>query len=168
MPGDRRMQHKCALDFGRTHPVARHVDHIVNTTGHPVIAVLVAGRAVTGEVKALVRVEVGLFESLMVAVDSPHLPRPRGLQCKHSCHTITFELFTGLGVENCGLYSEERHSRRARLGRDGSGKRGDENPAGFRLPPRIDDRAAFLADLLVGPAPRFRVDRLADRSQQLQ
>src|SRR5690606_23721930 len=39
---------------------------------------------------------------------------------------------------------------------------------GFGLPPGIDDRAAALADVLVVPLPGFRVDRLADRTQQTQ
>ena len=36
------------------------------------------------------------------------------------------------------------------------------------LPPRVDDRAALAADVLVVPDPRLGVDRLADRPEQPQ
>ncbi len=48
----------------------------------------------------------------------------------------------------------------------GSGR--DENSARFGLPPRVDDRAAPLPDVLVIPHPRLGVDRLTDRPQQAQ
>ena len=52
----------------RAEPVARHVDHVVDAAGDPVVAVLVAPAAVAGEVHALVGGEVGLHEALVVAV----------------------------------------------------------------------------------------------------
>src|SRR4029453_42660 len=44
----------------------------------------------------------------------------------------------------------------------------EEDPAGLRLPPRVDARAALAPDHLPIPDPRLRVDGLADGSQQTQ
>ena len=48
------------------------------------------------------------------------------------------------------------------------GQRRDHDRAGLGLPPRVDDRAAAAADVLVVPEPGARVDRLADRAEQPQ
>ena len=48
------------------------------------------------------------------------------------------------------------------------GKRRDHDHPGLGLPPGVDDRAAFTADVLVVPHPRLGVDRLTDRSEQAQ
>src|SRR6185312_10091621 len=48
--------------------VAADVDHVVDAAGDPVVAVLVAARAVAGEVVAGVGAEIGLDEALVVAV----------------------------------------------------------------------------------------------------
>ena len=47
-------------------------------------------------------------------------------------------------------------------------QRRDHVAAGFGLPPRVDDRAALAADVLVVPHPGFRIDRLADGAEQAQ
>ena len=47
-----RMRDQRALDFGRAHAVARHVDDVVDAAGDPVIAVRVAAAAVAGEILA--------------------------------------------------------------------------------------------------------------------
>ena len=49
-----------------------------------------------------------------------------------------------------------------------AGQRRDHDHARLGLPPRVDDRAAAAADVLVVPDPRLRVDRLADRAEQSQ
>ena len=48
------------------------------------------------------------------------------------------------------------------------GQRRHHDPAGLRLPPRVDDRAALLADDAVVPHPGLGIDRLADRAEQAQ
>src|SRR5258708_32059456 len=75
---------------------------------------------------------------------------------------------TAFAVDNHRLNAEERLGCRARLGRDGARKRGDENAAGFGLPPRVDNRTAFVADHAVIPQPRFGIDRLADAAEEPQ
>ena len=50
--GDLRMRDERAFDLRRAEPVARHVDHVVDAAGDPVVAVRVAAAAVAGEVGA--------------------------------------------------------------------------------------------------------------------
>ena len=70
--------------------------------------------------------------------------------------------------QNLGGDPGERSRGRTRLGAREAWQRRDHDRAGFGLPPGVDDRAALAADVPVIPHPRFRVDRLADRSQQPQ
>ena len=49
-----------------------------------------------------------------------------------------------------------------------AGQRRDHVAAGFRLPERVDDRAAPAADRVVVPHPGFRIDRLAHGAEQTQ
>ena len=51
--------------------------------------------------------------------------------------------------------------------RDPRQRRDHDHPR-LGLPPRVDDRAALAADVLVVPDPRLGVDRLADRPEQPQ
>ena len=55
--GNLLVQHQRALDFGRAHAVAGDIEHVVHAPGDPVVAVLVATGAVTGEVVARVRLK---------------------------------------------------------------------------------------------------------------
>ena len=66
------------------------------------------------------------------------------------------------------MYAKERTGGGARLGGGRPRQRGDQDTAGFGLPPGIDDRACAFADMGVVPVPGFRVDRLTDRSQNAQ
>ncbi len=58
--------------------------------------------------------------------------------------------------------------RRPGLGRRDAGQRRDHDRAGLGLPPGVDDRSSVAAERIPVPAPRLRVDRLADRAQQPQ
>src|SRR5690606_3052540 len=51
--GDLRVSNHGALHFGGAHAVTGDVEHVIDTPGDPPVAVLVAARAVTGEVHAL-------------------------------------------------------------------------------------------------------------------
>src|SRR5690606_40887084 len=59
------------------------------------------------------------------------------------------------GVQTCAL-----PICAARLRRRDAGQRRDHDPARLRLPPRVDDRCASAADVLLVPDPRLGVDRL--------
>ena len=71
-------------------------------------------------------------------------------------------------IDDIRLYAGQRQRARARLGVRDPGKRRDEDHAGFRLPPGVDDRAAAAADHPLIPHPRLGIDRLPDAAQQAQ
>ncbi len=71
-------------------------------------------------------------------------------------------------IDHVGDDAEERERGRARLRRGRPRQRGDHDASGFRLPPRVDDRAAAPADDPVIPHPRLGVDRLAHGAEQPQ
>src|ERR1700752_3152463 len=145
------------------HTMAGDVDDIVDAPGDPVIAVLIAPTAVAGEVLALVGREVGLLEAGVVAIDGAHHAGPGpgdaeiagGLAVKH----------LAFGVDDLRHHAEEWPRRRTALQLVRARQRRDQDSAGFGLPPGIDDRAAVFADHAIVPFPRFRIDRLADRSE---
>ncbi len=154
-----------ALDLRRTQPVAADLDHVVHAPDHPDIPVLVAPRAVAGHVHTGEARPIVLHVAVGIAVDGAHHARPRALD-----HQIA--LFVGrsgvtLFVQHVHLDAGEWQRRTARLQRRARQRR-DHEVARFRLPPRIHDRAALLADHAVIPAPRLRVDRLAHTAQQPQ
>jgi hypothetical protein len=72
----RGMADQRRFDFRRAHAVTGDVEHVIDATGDPVIAVVIAAAAVTGEILALVGGEIGLDEALVIAVDRPHLAGP--------------------------------------------------------------------------------------------
>src|SRR5690606_10847728 len=126
-----------------------------------------AAAAVSGKVISLVLAEVGLHEALMIAEDGPHLAGP-GVLYRQDALSLHLLLQLAFGREDDRLHAEEWLGRRSGLGGNGAGKRADHVAAGFRLPPRVDDLAALLADMLVIPEPGLGVDRLADRPEQAQ
>ena len=73
-----------------------------------------------------------------------------------------------LAIDKDGLDAEEGPCRRSRLGRGRAGKRGDQDAAGFGLPPGVDDRAAPFTHNFVVPHPCLGIDRLADTSQKAE
>src|SRR3954453_20467448 len=71
-------------------------------------------------------------------------------------------------VDEHGMDARKRLRRRAGLHLDRSGEGRDENAAGLRLPPGVDNRTASFADDAPVPSPGFGIDRLADRAEQTQ
>ena len=63
-----------ALHLGGAEPVARHVEHVVDPPGDPVVAVLIAPAAVAGEVGPAILLEVGVLEALVIAPHGARLP----------------------------------------------------------------------------------------------
>ena len=70
-------------------------------------------------------------------------------------------------VYNRRAYAEKRLHSRAGLQRMAR-QRCDHMSARFRLPPRINDRAALFTDYVVIPYPGFVVDRLTNRAENPQ
>jgi hypothetical protein len=74
--GDLRMSDQRAFDLRSAHSVAGNVQHIIDATSDPVVAVSIAPRAIAGKVFAGKGFEVGVDEALMIAVHSAHLAGP--------------------------------------------------------------------------------------------
>mmetsp|Transcript_2388 Transcript_2388/g.3152 ORF Transcript_2388/g.3152 Transcript_2388/m.3152 type:complete len:297 (+) Transcript_2388:1357-2247(+) len=162
------MGHQCAFDLGCAHAVTRDVDHVINTAGDPIITILIAAAAVTGEVIAFVVREIGLLETLMVAPDGAHLAGPAVLDAQDALNPVAFDFHTGLRIQNHRRNTKERFHRSPWFGWMGTGQRGHQMTASFSLPPGVDDRAFALADNVVVPVPGLRVDRLAHSSEGAQ
>ncbi len=100
----------------------------------------------------------------MVAIDGAHHAGP-SVEDDEIARRLAFEN-VAVGIDDGRLHAEEGQRRGAGLELGGARQRRDENAAGLRLPPRVDDRTALLADHVVVPLPRFRVDRLAHGAEQ--
>ena len=102
----------------------------------------------------------------MVAPHGAHHAGPGLLDAQLAAFT-QFSLGTVL-TQDHRLHTEERTVRTPRLQRHRTGKRSDHKTAGLGLPPGIHDRTPVATDLLVIPDPRFRVDRFAHGSENLE
>ena len=110
--GHRRMGDQRALHLGRAQAMAADVQHVVDPAGDPVVAVLVAARAVAGEVQALERGEVGLHEAVMVAVDGAHHAGP-GIEHHEIALARALEQ-PALAIHDPRLHAEERRGSPSR------------------------------------------------------
>ena len=164
--GHFRMRHHGTFDLGSTHAVTGHVQHVIHATGDPVVAILVAARTVTGEVHATEGLEVGIDETVVVAVQRTRLARP-GIEDHQVAFGGTLDQVAQV-VHQRRHHAEERAGCRARLEAGSARQRADQDAAGLGLPPGVDDRATLLAHGLVVPVPGFGVDRLTHRAQQAQ
>ena len=101
-----------ALDLGRREPMAGDVHHVVDAAEQPEVALLVALRAVAGEVHAREAAPVRLLVPLRVAVDAAEHRRPRPLQ--HEIAAATERHGLALAVDDVGLDAGEREGRASR------------------------------------------------------
>ena len=142
-----------------------HVHHVVDPAEQPEVALVVELAAVAGEVAALEAAPVGLLVALGVAVDAAQHRGPRPGEGEVAAATL--DAMAGV-VDHLGLDAREREGGRPRLGGRGARERADHDGAGLGLPPRVDDRAAAAADVLVVPHPRLGVDGLAHAAEQAE
>ena len=110
---DRRVADQGALDFGRSHPVAGNVDHVVHSAQQPVVAVLVLAASVAREIQSFVGAEVRLDEPVVVAPRGPHDARPRLLDAQLAGRAVWH--LVALVVDDDRLDAEERAAGTARL-----------------------------------------------------
>eukprot|EP00967_Tisochrysis_lutea_P145676 scaffold273837_cov27-Tisochrysis_lutea.AAC.3 len=121
----------------------------------------------TRPVEAAVDGEVGRDIAIVVAEHIANRRRPGGLDCEEAfARTL---LFDALLIDDGRTDAEEWPHRRARLHVGArNGQRHDHDATCLRLPPRVDDWAALLANDLIVPAPRLRIDGLTNRTEELQ
>src|SRR4030095_15533138 len=157
--GDARMIDQRTLDFHRADTVPRDIQHIVNAAEQPEEPVLIAFRAVAGEVHIRRPAAPVLSHiALRITVDAAQHRRPWTRQREEPAASAGDRIAL-LGFD-LRLDARKRSRRRARLRRRESWQRRDHDRASLRLPPGVDDRAALTANVAVVPDPRFRVDRL--------
>src|SRR5437762_1868331 len=110
--------------------------------------------------------EIGLYETPVIAEDGAHDPGPRIGDAEISFAGAVDNL--AVVVHDDRLDDKEGPRRRARFQWCRPRYRGNQDAAGFGLPPGIDDWAASLADMIVVPQPRLGVDRFSDRAEDPQ
>ena len=144
------------------------VEHVVDAALEPVVAVGVDGAAVTGGEVAREHREVDVLEALAVVV-APRAADHAGPRSGDDEVTVLADA-GGLALvgEHGGLHAEERTTGGTRLEGHGAGQRGDHVAAGLGLPPRVAQRDAALADLLVVPHPAVGIDGLAHGGHDAQ
>ena len=74
--GDLGVGDEGTFDLGGAEPMAGDVDHVIDASGNPVIAIFVATRAVARKIKIVKGRKVGVDKAAMVAIDRAHLPGP--------------------------------------------------------------------------------------------
>src|SRR5215204_1713976 len=155
------------LDLYGRDPVPGDVHHVVDAARDPVVAILVAPGSVPDEVHPVVDLPVALLVTLRILVEGAEHRRPGPLQNQISVLGAFPDVFHGVAVlvVDVRLDGQEGPRGAAGLGRGDARQRGDQDHAGFRLPPRVHDGAAPAADVLVVPLPGPGVDRLANRPE---
>src|SRR5215216_6016401 len=152
-----------AFDLHGADAVTRDVHHVVYPARDGVVTILIPLGSVLDEVLVAEPLPIGLAVTLGILVDRAEHARPRPGDDQVPL-TGAFDRVVFLVVdvdEDAG----EGPGGAARLGRGQAGQRRNHDAAGLRLPPRIHDGAITLADVLLVPLPRPRVDGLADGAQ---
>src|SRR6266704_1426895 len=147
--------------------MAGDVNHVIHPAGDPIVAVLVSAAAVSSKEHTRVEREVGLDDALVIAIDGPHHPWPGKLETQVASNTVPAPLVPLL-IDYARLHAKEGQGRRAGLGFDRAGQRGNENPAGLGLPPGVHNRAALFADDAEIPMPLRALDWLTDCAEHPQ
>src|SRR5262245_34648957 len=150
-----------ALYFHRSDAMTGDVEHVVDTSQDPEVAVVVPFRPGAREVGVRPLAPVNGAVAFIVSPDRPQHAGPRLRNGEVAAADLHF---LPLAVEQDGLDAGEGNGRGTGLRRRDTGQRGDHDPACFRLPPRVHDGAAATADVLLIPDPRFRIYRFAHRA----
>src|SRR5581483_1620043 len=96
-----RMTHQRALDLGRAQPVPGYVEDVVDSAHDPEVAVLVAARAVAGEIITLKFAPVLLAIAPLVAVDGAQHRGPRPANDEFPAHVWAY--FVSSFVHDSGV-----------------------------------------------------------------
>ena len=162
----RRMADQRAFNLDRREPVTGHVEHIVNAAHDPVIAISVLSGVVACQILPGHTRPVGFTKSLVVAPDASQHSRPRLRQYQPASFALVHRV--ACGIHDLRTNSRQWQRATARLGGRATRQWAHHDAARFRLPPRIHNRAAFAADHLVIPDPRFGIDAFANGAKQAQ
>jgi hypothetical protein len=109
--GYRRMSNQGAFDFGRSESVTGDIQHIIDTTDDPEIAVFVPAGAVAREVGSFDFAPILFFVARLVSVDCPEHGWPRLADNKLSAFPVRH--FLAVVVNDCRINAKERKRGRA-------------------------------------------------------
>src|SRR5260370_6788941 len=142
------------------------IDDIVDAAHDPKVTILVAPRAVAGEIHAFDLRPVLVAITLVIAVNCAQHRGPRFLNNKIA--TVVWRVGFAFASHRVSLASRKWLCRGTGFGRGRPRQRRDPNWPSLSVPPRIDDRTALFPDDALIPHPGFRVDWFADSSEQTQ
>ena len=162
--GHARMADQGVLDLRRRDAVSRDVHDVVDSAQQPQVAVFVLLRTVAREVRTGETGPVRLLVAFRVAPDPPQHSRPWLGEKQEPGFAVADR--RAVIVNHFSTDPRQRPHGRAGLGGGDPWQRRDHDPAGFGLPPGVDDRAAVAPNVLAIPHPRLRVDGLADRAEK--
>src|SRR6056300_516813 len=100
------MKYKCRFYFSCPHSVTRDIDHIINSTSNPIVAIFITPCSISCEVHPLILDKVGIEEALWISINTTHLSGPGILDTK-SPFGCPLKFSSCLRINNDGLNSEE-------------------------------------------------------------
>src|SRR6266851_4812555 len=158
--------------------VPSRVDHVVDASEDPEVAVFGLQRPVAREIGPIVPVltvlvlvvllVVSRHEAGRIAVDRLEDARPGIADADVAGLCAPLRDGFSLLVEDDGEDSQNAGTAAARLHRLQGGQGAPKETAVLRLPPGIDDRGLALPDAVVVPAPDFRLDGFPDCGHVLE
>src|SRR3984885_11211957 len=162
--GYRGMADEDAFDFHGAQPVAGDFDYVVHAAEDPDVAVFVALRSVAGKIHAGDFVPVFAGVAFVVAVDGAEHGGP-GFLDRQVAGFAGADWFA-FHVLDFRDDAWERQSGRAGLCGRGTGRRGNQDRAGLRLPPSVHDGAAIFSNRFEIPLPRGGIDGFSHGAEQ--
>src|SRR5262249_1705177 len=124
----------------------------------------VASCAVAGEVHSGDVTPILSHIPIRVIEDSAQHARP-GFSDHKEAALVWSEFLSG-AIDDGGIDTEEWQRSRSRFRGSHARRRRDHDDPRLRLPPRVHDRTALVADDVLVPNPGFGIDRLPDRAEQ--
>merc|ERR1711879_713152 len=95
--------------------MAGDIDDVVDAAGDPIVTVLVADTAVSGEVVTRIRLQIYVEHTLVVSIDRAEHRWPRLLKDKHTRDVVSFQLLASGRVKHAGVHTEHGQRTRAWL-----------------------------------------------------
>ena len=130
------------LHFGCTDTVTAYIQHIIDTTGDPVIAIFIPQGSITGEIKIGIGSKIICPATFMITIGGSDDPRPGKFDTKIPADIISGYLLSFF-IYQYRLNAGQRKGGMRRFSGCNTCKVGDKDTACFRLPPGIYDRAVF-------------------------
>ena len=166
--GDGRVIDQRTFHFHRADAVPRHIQHVINATQNPQVAVVVPLCAVARKIDVRTTRPLGEIGVDVALIVVPDCARYRGPRTHDGEQSATNRNLPGVVVQHRNVCAWKRDRCRTWFGSGGTRQRRDHDATGFGLPPRINYRAIVFADVFAIPHPRFGIDGLTNGAQQSQ